>query len=209
MLEDESLKLLLQRMAVTANPTTVSVMKRYAAAATMLIAGKRGHDMTAPEPYVQVGFEPDEQEMELIVYAAERNRRDLVHISCHPTNAGLPTGMISVVFFDGDRAWSHRRAGLLCEPKSKRVILSGVSDDEDENCHFVMSAGRKMTRVVGHPVRDIARGMHRAGKLWHKLARSPQLGNCDDEILTMYATAERGSEFARNITDLSRKTTTH
>lgn len=209
MFEDENLKRLLQRMAATANPAAVSMMKRYAAAATMLIAGKRGHDMKAPEPYVQVGFEPDEPEMEVIVHAAQRDRRDLIHISCHSTGAGLPTGMIAIVFFDGDRAWSHRRAGLLCEPNSTRVILSGVSDEEDEKCHFLMSPGRKMTRVVGHPVDDIALGMRNAAKLWHELAQSPELGNCDDEVLTMYAAAEEGSEFAKAATDLSGRTTTH
>lgn len=209
MSEDEIFKRLLQRMAATANPAAVSIMKRYAAAATMLIAGKRGRDMKAPEPYVQVGFEPNEQEMEVIVHAAQRDRRDLIHISCYPNGSGRPTGMIAVVFFDGDRAWSHRRAGLLYEPNSTEVILSGVSDDEDEKCHFLMSAGQKMTRVVGHPVDDIALGMRRAAKLWNELAQSPQLGNCDDEVLKMYSAAEDGSDFARAATDLSGRTTTH
>ncbi len=46
----------LRRLYAVSDPATVSMMKRYAEAAALLVAGKRGGDMVAPEPLVQVGF---------------------------------------------------------------------------------------------------------------------------------------------------------
>ncbi|MES2096767.1 MAG: hypothetical protein V4459_08385 [Pseudomonadota bacterium] len=189
-MDDEKLRMDLQRLIVTTNPATVATMKRYAAAAALLIAGKRGRDMQAPEPRVQVGFEPDEEEMKLIVLAAEKDGRDLVHVGCHADGSGRPTGMIAVVYFDRGTARAHRRAGLLCAPGGTQPILSGVSDIEDERCHFTVNPGGKMVRVAGYPVDDVLAGINRAGELWHRRALSPDLRDCADEMLTMYSMIE-------------------
>lgn len=205
-MEYEKLRMDLQRLVVTTNPATVSTMKRYAAAVALLMAGKRGRDMQAPEPRVQVGFEPDEEEMKLIVLAAEKDGRDLIHVGCHPDGSGRPTGMIAVVYFDRGTARAHRRAGLLCSPGGTQPILSGVSDVEDEPCHFIINAGEKMVRVAGYPVHDIGAGMNRAGLLWHRRALAPDLRDCDDEMLTMYSMVERSRRPAAGAGRRSRKT---
>lgn len=185
--DDERMALELQRLSAVADPAAVATMKRYAAAAALLIAGKRGDDMAAPEPLVQVGFEPDDEEMQLLTVTAEKEGRDVIHVGCHPDGSGRPTGMIAVVYFEDGKARPHRRAGLLCAPGGTEVMLSGVSDEEDECCHFTMTPGGKMTRVAGHPIEDIGPGMNRAGRLWHALANSPELGDCDDEPVAMYS----------------------
>jgi hypothetical protein len=185
--DDERRAIELRRLAAVSDPVAVSTMKRYATAASLLVAGKPGREMTAPEPLVQVGFEPDEQEMQLLTFMAEKEGRDVIHVGCHPDGSGRPTGMIAVVCIEKGKARPHRRAGLLCEPGGTEVILSGVSDQEDERCHFVMAPGGKMTRVPGHPVADIGSGMNRAGELWHALANSLLLGDCEDEPLAMYS----------------------
>lgn len=185
--DEERMALELRRIAAVSDPAAVATMKRYAAAAALLVAGKPGREMAAPEPLVQVGFEPDDEEMRLMTFTAEKEGRDVIHVGCHPDGSGRPTGMIAVVFFENGKARPHRRAGLLCEPGGTEVILSGVSDEEDERCHFTMTPGGKMTRVAGHPIEDIGPGMNRAGQLWHALANSPELGDCDDEPLAMYS----------------------
>lgn len=160
-----------------------SSMRRFAAAAALLIAGKRGSDLRAPEPLVQVGFEPSEEEMEAIVQMAVTARRDLIHVGCHDDGSGKPTGMIAVVYFDGGRARPHRRCGLLCAPGSTTVLLAGVSDEEDEPCHFTQAPGEKMIRVAGYPVDDFGAGIHRDGELW--FARADTLNPADFDAVPL------------------------
>ena len=153
-MDDHGLRMELQRLVVTADPAAVSTMKRYAAAAALLIAGKRGRDMQAPEPRVQVGFEPDEEEMKLIVTAAEKNGRDLIRraylaVDAHRASAALVRGLATsrsscrhtsrTVARDGlrrsavDRSNSHSRRGTAHEPvrgccraRSERVGRRGA-----------------------------------------------------------------------------------
>ncbi len=131
--------------------------------------------------------------MQLITYTAEKEGRDVIHIGCHPDGSGRPTGMVAVVYFEDGKARPHRRAGLLCEPGGTEVILSGVSDKEDEPCHFTLTPGGKMIRVGGYPIGDIGPGMHRAGELWHALANSPELHDCDEAPLAMYSMVDVAS----------------
>ena len=151
-----------------------------------LIAGKSGRDMQVPEPIVQVGFEPDEIEMREMVSAAELEGRDVVHISFHADDPGRPVGMIAVIYFENGRAHAHRRGLLVCGADGAQVVLAGVSDEEDERCHFVMSPGRKMVRIAGHPVDDLDTAMQRAAHQWFELARSEDVRDCDDERLTIH-----------------------
>ena len=160
-----------------------ATMRTFAAAAALLVAGRRIREMMAPEPLVQVGFEPDEDEMASIVEMAKTARRDLVHIGCHDDGSGKPTGMIAVVYFEDGKARPHRRCGLLCAPGGNDVFLSGVSDVEDETCHFVLSPGRKMMRVTGYPVDDIGAGMNRASELWFERMKALEPADCADVIL--------------------------
>lgn len=192
-MEDEKLRLELQRLVVTTNPAAVRTMKRFAAAAATLVAGRPGREMRAPAPLVQVGFEPDRDDMDLIVARAKADGRDVLHVSCHPDGSGRATGMIAVVYFEGGRAWPHRRAGLVCAPGASKVMLAGVSDEEDERCHFVIRPDGKMVRIAGYPVENLAAGIDRAGGLWHGLVNGGWLGDCDGERLTLYSLAGLGA----------------
>ena len=178
-----------RRAILCEDPTATWRMKRVAAAAALLVAGRPGRDLRAPEPIVQVGFEPDEQEMGLMVAEAVERRRDLIHVSCHVDGSGTPTGMIAVVYHDDYGPHAHRRCSLLCAPGSDDVLLSGVSDVEDEVHHFVLKAARKMTRVPGLPAPDLAAGMHRAGEKWLELVAADGLGDCRGERVHVYGLA--------------------
>ena len=179
--DDENAQDGFRRMVVASmsGPT----MKRFSAAAALLMAGRPGRELRAPEPLIQVGFEPSEDEMDAIVEMAEAARRDLIHIGCHDDGSGKPTGMMAVVYFDDDKARPHRRCGLLCTPGSTEVFLAGVSDEEDETCHFILSPGKKMVRVAGYPIDDIAAGINRAGELWFERMETLGVGDCGGEIL--------------------------
>ena len=176
------------------DPNVSATMRRVSAAASILIAGRPGRGLVAPEPLVQVGFEPNEQEMDALVSRAAGFGRDLIHISCHTDEVGGPTGMIATVYFENGKARPHRRGGLLCAGGSSDVLLSGVSDVEDEPCHFILKPGRKMVRVAGYPVDDLSAGIHRAGEKWIALSKSPTLGNQDGERLWVHQRV--GSEVA-------------
>ena len=81
------------------------------------------------------------------------------------------------------RSTSTALLWLLCSPGSAKVLLSSVSDEEDETCHFVLSPGKKMVRVAGYPVEDLTAGMHRGGELWFETFESLATVNCSDETL--------------------------
>ena len=172
---------MIHRAIYADNQETAARMKRASAAAAILIAGRPGRALTAPEPLIQVGFEPDEHEMDALVAVAVARQRDLIHVSCHVDGVGGPTGMIATVYFEGGTARPHRRGGLLCAHGSADVFLSGVSDIEDETCHFILRPGRKMRRVAGYPVDDLGAGMQRAGERWIELSNSPALADSRGE----------------------------
>lgn len=77
-------------------------------------------------------------------------------------------------------------------PGRSDVLLSGVSDVEDERCHFILKPGRKMVRVAGYPVDDLSAGMPRAGEKWIALSKSPTLGDQDGERLWVHRRVEGG-----------------
>ena len=158
-------------------------MKQFSAAASLLIAGRPGHDLRAPEPLIQVGYEPRKEEMGEIVEMAKAAGRDLIHIGCHDDGSGKPTGMIAVVYFEDGKPRPHRRASLVCAPSDTRVFLAGVSDEEDESCSFVLSPGKKMVRVAGDPLDDLGAGMSRGGKLWFECMETLDPLDCAGEAL--------------------------
>lgn len=168
------------------NQEIAARMKRVSAAAAILIAGRPGRALAAPEPLIQVGFEPDEHEMDVLVAIAVARQRDLIHVSCHVDGIGGPTGMIATVYFENGRARPHRRGGLLSAPGSADVLLSGVSDIEDETCHFILRPGEKMRRVAGYPVDDLGAGMQRAGERWIELSKSPAVADSGGERLWVH-----------------------
>jgi hypothetical protein len=171
------------------NPVVTATMKRASAAAALLIAGRPGRELVAPEPLVQVGFEPDENEMNILVARAKDWGRDLIHVSCHADGIGGPLGMIATVYFENGNARAHRRCFLLSPPGSSEVLLCGWSDVEDEQCYFVLKPGEKMVRVVG-PVTDgvegFDAGLNKAGERWIALSKSPQLLDCDGERMWVH-----------------------
>ena len=176
---------MIRRAMLADNPAFTAAIKRVSAAAALLIAGRPGRELQAPEPLVQVGFEPDENEMNVLVSRAKDWGRDLIHISCHADGVGGPIGMLAVVYLENGRARAHRRCCLLSGTSSSEVLLSGFSDVEDEQCHFIVKPGKKMVRIVGLPVGglmdDFDAGFQKAGERWIALSKSPQLPDCDGE----------------------------
>lgn len=175
---------------IVAGAMSAPTMKRFAAAAALLFAGKRGRDMRAPEPLVEVGFEIREEEMALLVATAERSGRDLVHVGCHADGSGKPMGMIAVVYFEDGVARPHRRCGLVCAPGSSQVLLAGVSDIEDETCRFHFTPDGKMRRIAGYPLDDLADQANRAGEMWFERAGSLDPVECEGEAMRLYELLE-------------------
>lgn len=181
---------LVQKFRLAAQPAFARSMRQYAAAAAMLIAGKPGSEMHAPEPIIQVGFEATPDVVELMVAAAPGIGRDLIHIAIHPHGDGLPVGIMAVIYLDRGKVKAHRVSGLVCGPSSPEVVLAGIEDEDDQPCQFILRPGKKMVRVAGSPVDDLTAGLDRAGEFWHDLARSSWLGDCRKEIIKHYALLE-------------------
>lgn len=173
-----------------------ATMKRFSAAAATLLAGKSGRDLKAPEPLFEVGFEISEEEMPILVMAAEKAGRDLIHVSCHADGSGKPMGLLAVVYFEDGRARPHRRCSLVCAPGSTSVRLAGVSDLEDETCHFEFVPGGKMRRVPGYSLDDLGDQADRAGHMWFARADDADLAASEDERMSIYELVEADVDLA-------------
>ena len=198
--QDDAVDEAVRRVVVAAMSS--SMMKRFGAAAAMLIAGRRGSDMNPPEPIIEVGFEPDENDMPTLVRAAEAAGRDLIHVACHPDGSGKPTGMIATVLLEDGRAHAHRRGGLVCDPSGTDVMLCGVSDKEDEPFRFVLRPGGKMFRIpLELDAADLGAWMQRGGELWFERAGMVDLADCDDERLRVFELLNPNDERIRRVPD--------
>jgi hypothetical protein len=168
------------------SPSTVALMRRYGAAASLLLTGRRERDLTAPSPIFQVGFPPDQAEMALIVHAAGRTPRDLLHVSLFPDARGNPAAILAVVYFEGGKAHSHWKAQLVAMPGDRQVALASIRDGDLQRCHFVSGAAGKLIRHIGYPSGDMMAGIDRASGLLKELAGSPEARDCDDVSFAVY-----------------------
>ena len=145
---------MVRRTFINRNPRMLSSMKRYVAGCSLALTGRTSAALCAPEPVVQGGFTPSDDERAAMCRAVYASGRDVIHICFRTVEPLVPTGLIVVVYHDGDRVRLHSRTSLVWIDNEQRVGLYGVEDENDQYCHFILRQGCKMKRGDGIATRD-------------------------------------------------------
>jgi hypothetical protein len=100
-------------------------MRDYVVAIGMAITGVEVEARSTAAPLITGGFTPDDDERATICVVAVLNRRDIIHINLRTIPAYTPTGMITTIFFDGEKAHPYSRCWVPADEHDKRVRLMG------------------------------------------------------------------------------------
>ena len=170
-------------------------MQKFVAAFSIVLTNRKSSDLAAPEPRIQGGFGPTNDERGLLSETVRRDKRDIVHICSRTREPFTSTGLIVVAYRDGDTVRLHSRTSLIWNAEEQCVRLYGVEDEPDLNCHFTFRAGQKLERGDGFPTPAGSDELRQAaGRVEHLIARSV-LGDLRDEPRVFYhrpASGENG-----------------
>ena len=172
---------MVRRTFINRNPRMLSSMKRYVAGCSLALTGRTSAALCAPEPVVQGGFTPSDDERAAMCRAVYASGRDVIHICFRTVEPLVPTGLIVVVYHDGDRVRLHSRTSLVWIDNEQRVGLYGVEDENDQYCHFILRQGRKMKRADGIPTRAEPREMRCAADHLEQLVARGAANDVRDE----------------------------
>ncbi|MEO9131297.1 MAG: hypothetical protein ABI240_08825 [Sphingomonas sp.] len=175
-----------RRALIGKDPELTAHMRTYVAAFSLVLTNSKASALAAPEPLIQGGFTPSDDERSKMCEMALRDGRDLVHICFRTVSPFTPTGLIVVAYFDGDTVRLHSRTSLIWVAKDKCVRLDGVEDEPDLNCHFVFRPGEKITRGDGFPTPAGSAELKQAADRVENLIACGGFGDVGDERLTLY-----------------------
>lgn len=170
-----------RRMLISNNPHLTLKMQTFVAAISMALTGSRSCELGDPEPFIQGGFTPSEFDREEMCDKVRQSGRDIVHICFHTLDPYVPTGLIVVVFRDDDRIRLHSRCSIVWVEDESRVVLYGVEDDSDEQCHFVYQPGEKLRWVIGHKVEFNSEVLLQAASRVEELIKAGAVGDATNE----------------------------
>lgn len=172
-----------RRMLISSNPQLTMEMRAFVAAISMTLTGRRSSELREPEPFIQGGFTPSEFDRNEMCDQVRQSGRDIVHICFHTLDPYVPTGLIVVIFREDDRIRLHSRCSIVWVDDKRRVILHGVEDATDEQCHFVYHPGEKLRPVSGHMVEFDSEPLLQAASRVQALIRAGTVGDVADEPL--------------------------
>lgn len=85
-----------RRALISEDPEITASMRAYVAAFSLVLTNSKSSALAAPEPLIQGGFTPSDDERNLMCEMAQRDGRDLVHICFRTFGPFTPTGLIVV-----------------------------------------------------------------------------------------------------------------
>ncbi|MBN8816544.1 MAG: hypothetical protein J0J06_13980 [Sphingomonas sp.] len=172
-----------RRAFISANPVLTTQMQKFVAAISIALTNRKSSDLIAPEPFIEGGFTPSDDERDLICETVRRDGRDIVHICFRTREPFTPTGLIVVAYRDGDTVRLHSRTSLVWVAKDRCVRLYGVEDEPDLNCHFTFRPGVKLRRGDGFPTPAGSDELRQAADRVEALITRGVLGDVRDEPL--------------------------
>ena len=172
-----------RRGLIAKNSELTAHMRTYGSAFALALTNSKSSALAAPEPLIQGGFAPSDDEGSQMCEMARRDGRDLVHIFFRTVEPFTPTGLIVIAYLDGDTVRLHSRTSLICVATDECIRLYGVEDEPDLNCHFVFRVGEKISRIDGFPSPAESSEMKKAAaRIETRIARRA-LGDVSDERL--------------------------
>ncbi|CAN5599712.1 hypothetical protein BH10PSE14_BH10PSE14_35310 [soil metagenome] len=177
---------LVRRALISSDPELTAHMRTYVAAFSLGLTNRKGSALATPEPLIQGGFTPSDDERSQMCEMARRDGRDLVHICFRTVEPFTPTGLIVIVYLDGDTVRLHSRTSLIWVATEECIRLYGVEDEPDLNCHFVFRAGEKISRRDGFPSPAGSPELKQAAARIEALIARGAIGDVGDERLAFY-----------------------
>lgn len=174
-----------RRAFIGSNPQIIASMKTFTAAFALALTNRKGSALVAPEPIIQGGFTPSDDERDAMCSMVQRRGRDLIHVCFRTVEPFTPTGLMVVVYRDGDHIRLHSRTSVIWVAKERCVRIYGVEDESDLNCHFVLRPGVKMTRRNGFPTPAGSPEMKLAAEHVEQLIRRGEVGETSGERLVL------------------------
>ncbi|MEH6756949.1 MAG: hypothetical protein V7676_05515 [Parasphingorhabdus sp.] len=176
----------IRRSMISSNPQITADMRSFVAGFSVALTGRPSDELNAPEPLIQGGFTPSDGERDLMCESVQRSGRDLIHICFRSHGPYTPTGLIVVVFNDGNRIRLHSRCGIVFENEDSLLGLWGVEDEPDQNCHFIFRRGKKLLRKNGHRTEIGSSKMLQAASRVEDLIQSGAIGDVESEPLKFF-----------------------
>lgn len=177
---------MIRRAMISDHPNLTAAIRSYVAAIAMELTGSRSGDLAAPEPLIQGGFTPSDEERAVMCESVMETGRDLVHICFRTVEPYTPTGLIVVVFRDGDRVRLHSRCSTVWVAKDRCVRLYGFEDETDQSCQFVFQRGKKLRWVDGHDAAFDSPELLEAASRIEQRIETGAIGNAGNEPLKFY-----------------------
>ena len=172
-----------RRWAIMGHPLIPRRMQDYVAAMALTVTGAKASLLVSPAPLFMGGFTPDDYDRDFLCSFAELNGRDIIHINFRTVAPYTPTGLITTIFVDRGKAHAHSRGGLLASRDDHRARLIGFSDTNDDNVHFRVRPGVKMTRHPGLSRPFTSANIRRAEAMVNAQIETGAIGDTSDEPL--------------------------
>ena len=172
-----------RRALIGSNPQIIASMKTFTAAFAFALTSRKGSALVAPEPIIQGGFTPSDDERDAMCSTVQRGGRDLIHVCFRTVEPFTPTGLIVVVYRDVNRVRLHSRTSLIWVAKDKCCRIYGVEDESDLKCHFLFQPGAKLLRHDDFPTPAGSLEMKLASEHVEDLIRRGAIGDARDEQL--------------------------
>jgi hypothetical protein len=113
-----------RRRAIMHDHCTLYQMRDYVVAIGMALTGVEVEARSTAAPFITGGFTPDDGERATMCIVAEMNSRDIIHGNFRTIPPYTPTGLITTIFFDGEKAHPHSRGWILADEHDQRVQLT-------------------------------------------------------------------------------------
>lgn len=175
-----------KRALISNDPAQQMKMRSYVAGISLALTKSRSSELVAPEPLIQGGFTPSDDERHEMCQEVQRTGRDLIHICFYTNGSCVPTGLMNIIFNDERCIRLHSRCSLAWSQKAKGIVFWGVEDEPDTTWAFTYRPGAKLRRraISINDVRDDA--LIKAGSQVTKLVESNAIGNFAQEPLRFY-----------------------
>jgi len=163
----------------TETPAAVNNMTRFMAALSRMLAGRTGKHMEEGEPIIQAGFRMTVGERNILMAAAARLNKDVVHLGLEADDGTGNPYALMIIRNEAEHITCYPRCALWSAPGSGRAVIIPI--DDEPPCHFVFKRGSGLQKIAGWPASEIQAGLKRGQAALERMAASDALKGVEKE----------------------------